>query len=226
MQHALSSRFGDAVGEPGLDPGRIIASAGALAIHVVVLLLLLVPAKLPPLAPEAVRLPDVRWIPRRQPVPVVPVPVEITPPRTIPDPTPVAATPTPPVEAPQPTVMPQPMDMPVAPTTPVAATPAVGPASQPTTMTGATLRYVAAPPPPYPVRALRAGAEGTVLLEVLVDTDGQPLEVTIARSSGHRELDRAALRHVLAHWRFQPALRDGRPVQAIGLVPIGFSLQR
>ena len=131
MQHALSSRFGGAVGEPGLDPGRIIASAGALAIHVVVLLLLLVPAKLPPLAPETVRLPDIRLIPRKQPVPMVPVPVEITPPRAIPHPTPVAATPTPPVEAPQPTVTPQPMDIPVAPATPVAATPAVGPAIQP-----------------------------------------------------------------------------------------------
>ncbi|MGQ4583863.1 TonB family protein [Lysobacter sp. F60174L2] len=226
MQHALSSRFGGVVGEQGLDPGRIIASAGALAIHVVVLLLLLVPAKLPPLAPEAVRLPDIRIIPRRQPVPVVPVPVEVAPPTAIPDPKPVAATPAPPVEAPQPTVAPQPMDIPVAPALPVATTPAVEPASQPTTMTGATLRYAAASPPPYPVRALRAGAEGTVLLEVLVDTDGQPLEVTIARSSGHRELDRAALRHVLEHWRFQPAMRDGHAVRAIGLVPISFALRR
>src|SRR5690606_12794133 len=113
----------------------------------------------------------------------------------------------------------------VAPATPVATTPAVGPTSQPITMTGAALRYAAAPPPPYPTRALRAGAEGTVLLEVLVDTDGQPLEVTVARSSGHRELDRAALRHVLEHWRFQPALRDGSPVRAIGRVPIVFSLR-
>ena len=226
MQHALSSRFGGSATEPRLDPGRILASAGALTIHVVVLLLLLVPARLPPLVPEAVRLPDVRWIPREKPVPVVPMPVEIAPPRAIPDPMPAAVTPVQPVEAPQPVVTPQPTDIPVAPAIPLTATPAVEAVSPPTVTTGVALRYAAAPPPPYPVRALRAGAEGTVLLEVLVDTDGQPLEVTVARSSGHRELDRAALRHVLAHWRFQPALRDGRPVQAIGLVPIGFSLQR
>ena len=226
MQHALSFRFGRAVSGPGLDPGRIIASAGALAIHVVVLLLLLVPAKLPPLALDVVRLPDVRWIPRDQQTPVIPVPVEVEPPRAVPDPRPIAATPTPPIEASQPVVAPQPMDIPVAPALPLATTPAAGPASPPDTMTGATLRYAAASPPPYPVRALRAGAEGTVLLEVLVDTDGRPLEVTIARSSSHRELDRAALRHVLAHWRFQPALRDGHPVQAVGLVPIGFALRR
>src|SRR3546814_14947530 len=106
MQQALSSRCGGDVSEPGRDAGRIIASAGALAIHVVVLLLLLVPAKLPSLAPEAVRLPDVRWIPREPPipVPVVPVPVEITPPRGIPDPKPVAVMPPPHVETSHPVV--------------------------------------------------------------------------------------------------------------------------
>ncbi len=43
---------------------------------------------------------------------------------------------------------------------------------------------------------------------------------------GYRELDEAARRHVLRRWRFQPAMRDGRAVQAIGLVPIEFSLDR
>ena len=31
-----------------------------------------------------------------------------------------------------------------------------------------------------------------MLLQVLVDVDGRPLEVTVSRSSGHRELDEAA----------------------------------
>jgi len=29
---------------------------------------------------------------------------------------------------------------------------------------------------------------------------------------------------VLRHWRFQPALRDGVAVEAVGLVPIAFRL--
>lgn len=90
----------------------------------------------------------------------------------------------------------------------------------------AQLTYAEASPPPYPRDALRAGHQGTVLLRVRVDVDGRPLEVRIEHGSGYRQLDEAARRHVLRHWRFQPALRDGRAVQAIGLVPIDFRLDR
>jgi protein TonB len=67
--------------------------------------------------------------------------------------------------------------------------------------------------------------EGTVLLEVLVDVDGRPLRVDVRRSSGHRQLDDAAREQVLARWRFRPAMRDGRAIQAIGLVPVNFMLR-
>ena len=63
-----------------------------------------------------------------------------------------------------------------------------------------------------------------MLLRVLVDARGQPVEVTIERSSGHRELDRSAREKVLAEWRFHPAQRDGVPVSAYALVPVDFSL--
>ena len=74
--------------------------------------------------------------------------------------------------------------------------------------------------------AMSDARSGTVLLQVLVDTDGRPLDVRIARSSGHRELDEAARQQVLRRWHFQPAIRGGAPVQAIGLVPVAFSLSR
>ena len=64
-----------------------------------------------------------------------------------------------------------------------------------------------------------------MLLRVLVDIDGRPLQVVVDRSSGHRSLDREAVRHVQQRWRFEPAMHGGRPVQAWGLVPIDFSLQ-
>ena len=102
----------------------------------------------------------------------------------------------------------------------VAAQPGQGP------VTGMRLEYGDASAPPYPRDALRDGAEGTVMLQVLVGVDGRPLEVTIHAGSGHRRLDEAARRHVLRHWRFRPALRGGEPVQALGLVPIAFSLDR
>ena len=65
-----------------------------------------------------------------------------------------------------------------------------------------------------------------MLLQVLVGIDGRPLDVTIAQGSGHRELDEAAREQVLKRWRFQPAMQGERAVQALGLVPIEFSLPR
>lgn len=87
-----------------------------------------------------------------------------------------------------------------------------------------TLAYLEAPQPPYPARALRQRAEGVVLLRVRVGPDGLPVAVEVARGSGHALLDDAARRQVLRHWRFRPALRDGRAVEAVGLVPVAFRL--
>ncbi|HJW45766.1 MAG TPA: energy transducer TonB, partial [Lysobacter sp.] len=93
-------------------------------------------------------------------------------------------------------------------------------------LVGAHLEYEIAPPPPYPVYAIRNSLTGTVMLRVLVDVDGKPIDVRIERSSGHRVLDVAARKHVLAKWRFRPAMQDGRTVQAIGLIPVDFHFER
>lgn len=90
---------------------------------------------------------------------------------------------------------------------------------------GVSLQYAVAPPPAYPTAARRLHLQGTVLLEVLVGVDGRPLRVDVRQGSGHRQLDEAARDQVLARWRFQPAMRDGRPIQAIGLVPVNFRLR-
>jgi protein TonB len=90
--------------------------------------------------------------------------------------------------------------------------------------TPAHLAYRVAPAPAYPRAALQRHLSGTVLLRVLVGTDGHPLEVTVASSSGHRELDEAARTQVLKRWSFQPATREGQTVQAIGMVPVEFKL--
>ena len=79
--------------------------------------------------------------------------------------------------------------------------------------------------PSYPADSARAHEEGTVVLRVLVDADGNPQRVEIARSSGHARLDAAARDGVL-HARFRPVLRDGAAVEAWGLVPVAFKLQR
>ena len=88
------------------------------------------------------------------------------------------------------------------------------------------LQPISAPPPSYPIDAVRNGLTGIVELEILVGVDGKPLEARVVRSSGHRVLDQAARKVVLSLWRFQPAVRDGREVQALGRVPIVFKLER
>src|SRR3546814_15769664 len=85
------------------------------------------------------------------------------------------------------------------------------------------LQYADAPSPPYPRAALRAGLQGTVMLQVLVDVDGRPLQVDVEHSSGHRVLDNAARRYVLQNCTFTPAMRGGRPVPAGGPGPIATS---
>jgi protein TonB len=87
------------------------------------------------------------------------------------------------------------------------------------------LQYKLAPAPTYPRRAQQQRLTGTVLLQVLVGIDGRPLEVKVAQSSGHRELDEAARAQVLKRWSFQPATKDGLAVRAIGMVPIEFALR-
>ena len=87
------------------------------------------------------------------------------------------------------------------------------------------LAYLSAPAPAYPRMAKQRGITGTVLLQVLVGIDGRPLEVTVAQSSGNRELDEAARAQVLRRWSFQPASKNGQAVQAIGMVPIEFALR-
>ena len=79
--------------------------------------------------------------------------------------------------------------------------------------------------PDYPDRDRRRGIEGTAVLRVAVDGEGAVTAVDIERSSGSPSLDGAALDAILA-WRFSPALREGRPVPDVVLVPVAFVLLR
>ena len=75
--------------------------------------------------------------------------------------------------------------------------------------------------PSYPRTSLRRGESGEVLVRARVGIDGQPRDVGVARSSGYPALDRAAVRAV-ERWRFEPALRDGTPVEDEVQVPVEF----
>lgn len=229
MVHAISHATHPAAHAqtPRLDRNRIFAGAGAIALNAGLLMLLLVPVTAPQLLPQGIR-PDVVFIEKTRPRPVLPPPMPVQRERTEPQPV-ERVRPSPPLPVVPPVVQPvvEPMASDLAaepvrePPPPNIGEPALSSRSP---ATGSRLSYAHAPAPPYPRGMLANGIGGTVVLEVLVDVDGRPLEVDIARSSGYRDLDRAARRQVLRYWRFEPALRNGEPVQARGLVPIEFSL--
>jgi protein TonB len=79
------------------------------------------------------------------------------------------------------------------------------------------------PPPNYPRRARRKGYEGNVILEVLVDEQGNVMELKLFKSSGYKSLDQSALSSV-RKWLFQPGTRNGKAAQMWVRVPIRFKL--
>lgn len=79
-------------------------------------------------------------------------------------------------------------------------------------------------PPKYPLAARRRGMAGRVVIEAVVDRSGRIATAAVAVSSGHRLLDRTALRAV-RNWAFQPATRGGRAVGATISIPITFKLE-
>jgi protein TonB len=79
------------------------------------------------------------------------------------------------------------------------------------------------PRPAYPRLARQRGWEGLVVVLVEVSETGAPQKISIKDSSGIEMLDKAALDGV-GRWRFKPATKAGRSVQAAIEVPIRFSL--
>jgi protein TonB len=66
----------------------------------------------------------------------------------------------------------------------------------------------------YPALAQRLNHEGASLITVHVGADGSVQGVDIAESSGHDELDQAAIKCVQDRWRFKPAIQNNQPVAA------------
>jgi len=78
--------------------------------------------------------------------------------------------------------------------------------------------------PEYPPASRRAGEEGTVQLQVLVQENGRAGEVKVARSSGFPKLDEAAVAEVKRNWRFVPGKEDGKPVSMWHTFAVTFRL--
>lgn len=77
--------------------------------------------------------------------------------------------------------------------------------------------------PRYPERARAAGAQGTTLLKIHVRADGSVGDIIVERSSGHPDLDAAAMEAVKVS-RFEPARRGGQAVDQWVILPVSFTL--
>jgi len=69
-----------------------------------------------------------------------------------------------------------------------------------------------------------AAREGTVVLAVLVRSDGNVGDVRVRTTSGDETLDAAAV-HAAGAWRFTPATRDGVPTEAWAIIPVRFVVE-
>lgn len=233
LAHSMPRNAGFALlrpaSKPELDAARILTMSATLAINLIAMGLLMMPLAMPPPAPldaPTIRHPA-RDIPRDQPVVVEIVKKAVTP-----------APVTQPIKL-------QTLAPPHNQATSIAVIAAATGSEQVVDNvamedTGATtdlgnavstapavmqLEYLSAPAPKYPRNALMQQIQGTVLLQVLVGIDGRPLEVTVSKTSGNRELDEAARSQILRRWTFRAAMRNGQAVQALGLVPVAFSLR-
>lgn len=83
--------------------------------------------------------------------------------------------------------------------------------------------YLQNPPPAYPRMSRRLGEQGTVVLNVLINTEGRAEKAELQTSSGYPRLDEAALAAIV-RWRFVPGRRNGVAQAMWFKVPLRFVL--
>ncbi len=90
---------------------------------------------------------------------------------------------------------------------------------EPTDAPARTPGFADMPPPRYPPSM----NTGEVVLKVDVAADGTATGVVVDRSSGHADLDEAAM-DAARQWKFVPAYKDGKAVAGQVRVPVRFAM--
>jgi len=80
------------------------------------------------------------------------------------------------------------------------------------------------PPPSYPRAARKRGWQGTVVLSVFVDENGQVENLWVLTSSGYNLLDNAAV-NAVRNWVFEPGMKGNKKLSMWVKVPIRFQLK-
>ena len=76
--------------------------------------------------------------------------------------------------------------------------------------------------PEYTEEARKAKLSGTVLLSVVVDTEGTARNIQVVRTLG-LGLDQKAI-DAVSQWRFKPGKKDGEPVNVRATIEVNFKL--
>ena len=82
------------------------------------------------------------------------------------------------------------------------------------------LKYV---PPEFPSKALTQRVSGSVTIEYIVDTNGDPRDVRVVEATPPGVFDHAAIAAV-KHWHYEPVVANGAPVEVPVRTAIRFEL--
>lgn len=201
---------------------RSSAISATLGFHAAVLLLLLAPPVAKQIVPALKPDPIVVQVvdpppPPPPPPPVLEVQHHVNPPPVL------THVPPPPAPADPPPIVNQNPSTMGTPTTLEPPGPVVD--SAPTETEPTPLGYSRRHAVAYPRKSVINNEQGTVILRVLIGSDGVPQRIEIEKSSGFLALDRAA-REAVMKWRFTAGTKNGVPYTAWGRVPVEFQLEK
>lgn len=123
---------------------------------------------------------------------------------------------------------------PPPPPAPVQAAPAPAPAVQVVPppappalkrVPASAVRYVREPRMTVPLMSKRLRESGIVQLRVVVDVNGLPKEISLAKSSGFARLDEQALQDMRSA-RFAPQTENGQPIEWEVIAPMSYEVDR
>ncbi len=83
-------------------------------------------------------------------------------------------------------------------------------------------RIIKSPDPKYPKAARKEQFEGTVVLWLIVNSQGSPEQIKVQRALGH-DLDQSAV-DAVRRWKFVPAMKEGAPVAVMINVEVNFRM--
>ncbi len=76
--------------------------------------------------------------------------------------------------------------------------------------------------PQYTEVARLSKVQGSVVLGIVIGTDGIPRSIKLVRGCGYGLDEKAA--ETVSHWRFRPGVKDGNPVAVMAQIEVNFRL--